>query len=415
MPEVEHWTPFPNSPLRANSPSRFLLVAGRLKAGVSISQAQSEVDSIAAQLQQEFPTTNKDWKIRVEPLGQFMAAGAGPALFTFQGAVAFVLLIACANVAGLLLAQGAGQQKELAVRSALGSSRWRIIHEEFSGPQQCATGHESRQSLNVPDSIPRNEYLPETGKITPAGSSEVHVTPKISLTSERIRQQLAAIPGVSNATVAGMPPLAGFARTVNFTIEGQPPGNTMGGCQIGEGMQVVTFVMRSTVPTEQVVHALRKAVDEVDSTQAIANVRTVNEWISLQLLGQRVYALLLGIFGGIAVLLAAVGIYGIMAHSVSNRTSEIGVRVALGASRGTILRLILRRGILLVGIGMTIGVAASMALTRVVRAILFGVRPTDPLTFILALLGLSAVALLACYLPARRALKIDPIIALRYE
>ena len=114
------------------------------------------------------------------------------------------------------------------------------------------------------------------------------------------------------------------------------------------------------------------------STQAIANVRTVNEWISLQLLGQRVYALLLGIFGGIALLLAAVGIYGIMAHSVSNRTSEIGVRVALGASRAAILRLILRRGIVLVGIGMTIGVAASVALTRVVRAILFGVRPTDP-------------------------------------
>src|SRR5207237_376249 len=134
-----------------------------------------------------------------------------------------------------------------------------------------------------------------------------------------------------------------------------------------------------------------------------------------QLLGQRVYALLLGIFGGIALLLAAVGIYGIMAHSVSNRTSEIGVRVALGASRGTILRLILRRGILLVGIGMTIGVAASVALTRVVRAILFGVQPTDPFTFILALLGLGAVARLACYIPARRALKVDPIIALRYE
>jgi putative ABC transport system permease protein len=125
--------------------------------------------------------------------------------------------------------------------------------------------------------------------------------------------------------------------------------------------------------------------------------------------------LLLGIFGAIAVLLAIVGIYGIMAHSVSQRTNEIGVRVALGAGSGAVLRLVLKRGVILVGIGMIIGIAGSLALTRVVRAVLFGIKPTDPLTFIAALVGLAAAALLACYIPARRALRIDPNVALRYE
>ena len=187
------------------------------------------------------------------------------------------------------------------------------------------------------------------------------------------------------------------------------------GRQIGEGMQVVTFIMRSGISNDQLVPLLRKAVDEVDPSQAISFVRTVKEWAIFQLLPQRVYALLLGIFGSIAVLLAVVGIYGIMAHSVSQRTGEIGVRVALGASSGSILGLVLRRGVILITIGIVIGIAASLALTRVMQAVLFGVGATDPLTFIGALVGLAFAALLACYLPARKALKVDPIVALRYE
>ena len=124
---------------------------------------------------------------------------------------------------------------------------------------------------------------------------------------------------------------------------------------------------------------------------------------------------MLGVFGALAVILALVGIYGIMAHSVSQRTNEIGIRMALGAGSRQVLRLILRRGILLIGIGLTIGFGASIGLTQLISSQLWGVQATDPLTFALVILGLGAVALLACYVPARRALRVDPAVALRIE
>jgi predicted permease len=183
----------------------------------------------------------------------------------------------------------------------------------------------------------------------------------------------------------------------------------------GEGLQTVTFILRSTTPANQLVPALRKAVDEVDPTQAISFIRTIDDWVALQLQDQRMYTMLLGIFSAVAVLLALVGIYGIMAHSVNQRTGEIGVRVALGASSRSILQIVLRRGVILIAIGIVIGIAGSLALTRVMQSALFGVQPTDPITFVLALFGLAVAGVLACYVPARRALKIDPIVALRRE
>ena len=139
------------------------------------------------------------------------------------------------------------------------------------------------------------------------------------------------------------------------------------------------------------------------------------EYAYFQLLDHWIYSTLLSIFGGIAVLLAVGGIYGVMAHSVAQRTSEIGVRVALGANSRNVLQLILRRGVLLIAFGMFIGVGVSFALNRAIQSVLWGVTPTDPVTYLLALGALAAVALMACYIPARRALKIDPVIALRIE
>jgi putative ABC transport system permease protein len=161
------------------------------------------------------------------------------------------------------------------------------------------------------------------------------------------------------------------------------------------GLQFVTFTVRSNGNLGQIVPAMRSAVAEVDPTQAFSNMRTFDEWVKLALFDQWVYSTLLSIFGGIAVLLSVVGIYGIMAHSVSQRTNEIGVR--------------------LIGVGIVLGLGASFAITRVIRAVLWDVTPTDPVTFALALLALSAAGFLACYIPARRALRIDPVNALRYE
>jgi putative ABC transport system permease protein len=178
---------------------------------------------------------------------------------------------------------------------------------------------------------------------------------------------------------------------------------------------VGTFVVRACGDPAALVASLRKAVAEVDRNSAVTNILTVEQYAAGQLQDLRHYATLLSIFGGISVLLSVVGLFGIMAHSVSQRTNEIGIRMALGASSPAVLGLLIREGLVLVGIGMLAGVAVSLALTRVIATFLWRVTATDPLTFGLVLLAMASVALLACYLPARRALRIDPIGALRWD
>jgi putative ABC transport system permease protein len=181
------------------------------------------------------------------------------------------------------------------------------------------------------------------------------------------------------------------------------------------GLEVLTFVVRSKGNLAELTKAFHSVVDSVDRTQPIFHIQPLEQYVSDQLQLFRQYVLMLGVFGGVAVVLAIVGIYGIMAHSVSQRTNEIGVRMALGAGTGQVLRLILVRGLILIGIGLGVGVGASIGLTRLISSQLWGVQATDPLTFGVVILGLGSIALIACYLPARRALKVDPAVALRIE
>jgi putative ABC transport system permease protein len=159
----------------------------------------------------------------------------------------------------------------------------------------------------------------------------------------------------------------------------------------------------------------KKAVAEVDPNQPVTNIMTMDEALSKSLGDWRFYMELLGIFAGVAVLLAAVGIYGVMSYSVSERTHEIGIRMALGARQTDVLGLVARLGLKLTSIGVAIGVALALGVTRLISTFLFGVKPSDPLTYVAVALGLGAIALLACYIPARRAIKVDPLVALRYE
>jgi putative ABC transport system permease protein len=144
-------------------------------------------------------------------------------------------------------------------------------------------------------------------------------------------------------------------------------------------------------------------------------VRTLEEQRRNSLYSERVTAWLLSAFGGLALLLAGLGVYGVMAYSVTQRTREVGIRMALGAQTGDVLRLMLRQGARLIVAGVALGLAGAVAATRLIRSFLYQVSATDPLTFVVAALLLSGVALLACYLPARRATKVDPMIALKYE
>jgi putative ABC transport system permease protein len=178
---------------------------------------------------------------------------------------------------------------------------------------------------------------------------------------------------------------------------------------------LVTFVVRTSSNPTDVAAAVRRAVWEVDHDQPVVQVRTMENVISESMWRQRVSASLLGAFAGIALVLAAVGIYGVFSYSVSQRIHEIGIRMALGASRGDILRMVVGQGLLLTGLGLAAGVVAGLSLTHLLGSLLFGVRPRDPLTFIGLSVLLAVVALLACYFPARRATRVDPMVALRYE
>jgi putative ABC transport system permease protein len=175
------------------------------------------------------------------------------------------------------------------------------------------------------------------------------------------------------------------------------------------------FVIRTTAEPLSYVPSVRSEMLGLDNRQAIRNITTMEQVIATSIASPRFYMLLLVVFGVIGLTLSTVGIYGVMAYSVTQRTQEIGIRMALGAQMTDVLRMVLTQGLKLTVIGVLIGLAASFVLTRVLKTLLFGVTPMDPVTFVLVSLLLVASALVACYIPARRATKVDPLVALRYE
>jgi len=176
-----------------------------------------------------------------------------------------------------------------------------------------------------------------------------------------------------------------------------------------------TFEIRAAADPTQLTAAVRQAMGEVDANLPILDITTLATVVDLSLVQERLIGGLSGFFGMLALLLTCVGLYGIMAYAVSQRTQELGIRMALGAQRGAVLRMVLWQGLKLVALGVGLGLAASFAATRLVASLLFGVTPTDPVTFAGASLLLLIVALLACFAPARQATKVDPLVALRCE
>ncbi len=177
----------------------------------------------------------------------------------------------------------------------------------------------------------------------------------------------------------------------------------------------MSLVVRTSVEPASVAASVRRAAAEVDKAAAVSDVKTMERRVYQAVMQPRFNVVLLGLFSGIALLLSAAGIYGVTAYSVTQRTHEFGIRMALGAQAGDVLRMIIRQGMLLISIGLAVGLLAAFALTRLLKTLLFGVSVTDPLTFVVITVLLSVVALLACYIPARRATKVDPLVALRYE
>ena len=613
---TELWTPLTVSREAAEDRGyRYLRVMARVRPGVSIHQAQTEMNAIARRLALEYPKTNKDEDATdVISLRETISGDIRPALLVLLGAVGFVLLIACANVANLLLARAAGRQKEVAVRSALGAGRWRLLRQFLTestllglagGALGLAIASWCTRVLltmfpatifnaNIPhiEKIPMDgwvlgfalavsvltsvvfglapalhasanadEPLKESGRsltgsargrrwrsalvvaevamslvlLTAAGltlQSFVHLAgsnlgfnPEHVLTmrvlppssrykadaqlvafSRQVLSEIRLLPGVEAAGTVTFLPLSGWLGSRAVSLQGQsvpldqgpiaawssvtpdyframqipliegrffeerdddraspvtilskslaerlaPNADPLGKWlnvdglkrpvevvgvvgdveQVGPASQVnagiylpfsqvaapiICFAIRTKEDPSSVSHAAEQAVWALDKDQAVGFLMNLNQLASEVVAPQRILALILGVFGGVALLMAVVGVYGVIANSAAQRTNEIGVRMALGASSGDVLKLVMVEGLALVLLGVALGLAGIAGLMRLVSSLLYGIRSSDPLTMLGAAFVLAGSALLACYIPARRAARTDPMMALRYE
>ncbi|HEV7683388.1 MAG TPA: ABC transporter permease [Pyrinomonadaceae bacterium] len=588
---------------------------GRLKPGVSIQTAQAELNTIAAQLAKQYPETNTDRGVGLYPILADTVRLYSTALWVLMAAVGFVLLIGCANVANLMLARAAGRQREIALRAALGASRFRIVRQlltesvmlgiaggalgiligywgvdliRTASPGEAARFAPgwSHLGINLPvlgfalllsilsgvvfglvpawqlSKTDLNNALKEGGqqstsssqrlrgllvvaevalslmllvsagllirsfmqlvKANPGFESENLMTMNLVVPTAKYKEEsqrsafyvdllrrVEDLPGVSSAAIVNHLPLGGSNSSSSFLVEGipePPPGQefearyrvcspgyfqTMGiplmqgrafTDQDRPGTPLVTIVnetlarkywpnqdpigkrIRNTGPPEenpwmQVVgvaadvkhelnlpvlpeyytaHAqdvwssmvlvaktkvepeamaapIRQQVWAIDKDQPVFDAHSMKEVRGISLALHTFSSVMLSIFAAVALLLAAVGIYGVMAFNVTQRTHEIGIRMALGARAADVMKLMVGNGMLMAVIGVLIGLAGAYGLTRLMASLLFGVSPTDLWTFGIVTFGLLMVALLACYIPARRATRVDPLVALRYE
>ncbi len=595
--------------------NHFLDVIARIKPGITLKQAQAEMETIAARLAKEYPKYNTQIGATVTPLHEEIVGDIKPALLVLLGAVGFVLLIACANVANLLLARAAVREKETALRIALGASRSRLTRQfltesvllallgaglglllALAGIRVLKTFIPATisqiQTINIDAKVivftalmalltgivfglapaihvsysNLNDSLKEGGRESAAGSkgnrlrnllvigevavsfilligagllinSFLHLrsldpgfradhllTMKVDLSElkypdrerrsaffDEMLRRIRALPGVQSAAVAGNLPLTYNGDSMSIAVEGipdPPPGqwpdvifraigpgyfSTMGipmirgrdftdqdradsknvvvisektaqhywpgqdpiGKRLKPGattsdvpwrevigvvkdvrqndfiaepkMQMYftyqqlkdlaanALVVRTIVEPMSLATSVRNAIWAVDKDQPVADIDTMDHIVSEAIARQRFSMLLLGIFAVLALLLAAVGIYGVMSYSVAQRTHEIGIRIALGAQRGDVLTMTMKQGLKLVGLGLLIGLASAFVLTRVMASLLFGISATDPITFATICLVLAIVAALANYIPALRATKVDPIVALQAQ
>jgi putative ABC transport system permease protein len=612
--DTELWAPVSQGFGLTNRRWHSLNVIARLKPGVGREQAQADMERIAAALSRQYPEANADRGLRIVPLHEQVVGNARPALLVLLGAVVFVLLIASTNVANMLLARATARQKEIAIRTALGAGRWRLVRQLLTESLLLALAGGTLGLLLAlwgvdlltafgPSDLPRvkevaidgrvlaftfavsllvglvfglvpglqssrpelNETLKEGGRSATGGAGRRRVRSLLVVTEvtlslvllvgaglllksffrlravnpgfnpqnvltiqldlngpnyqkgsqlisfhDQLLDRVKALPGVEAAATASAVPIApdaGFSRLA-FAIEGQTPDpadspvafyngvspdyframqipvlrgrafderdvrGSLGVAVVNEtlarryfpdsdpvGRRVtlndpkeedwatIVGVVKDTKPRElagepvaemympyaqqpepsmalmirtagrpdAVAAAVRREVLALDHDQPVYSVRTLPAVMSEAVATPRFRTFLLGAFAALALALAVVGIYGVMSYAVTRRTHEFGIRMALGAQGKDVLKLVVGHGMALALAGVLLGLAASFALTRLLAGLLYGVTPTDPLTFACVSLLLVAVALAACLIPALRAAKVDPMVALRYE
>jgi putative ABC transport system permease protein len=615
--DIELWAPVSQGFGFDNRRGHYLRVIARLGSGVTLGEAQTEMSTLAAQLEQQYPDSNSGHGVRLVPLHQQIVGDYQTSLYVMLGAVVFVLLIASANVANMLLARAAGRQKEIAIRTALGAARLRVVRQLLTeslllaglggclGLLIALWGIDLLVALSPPN-FPRvtevavdgrvlgftfvvslvtgvifglvpaigasrpdlNVVLKEGGRTAAGGSArqrarsllvvseialalvllvgtglllrsflrlqqvspgfnpENVLTMQLDLSGPNFKtgaqviafhtellDRIKAQPGVESASTRSFVPIASDASFafLSFAIQGRPldPNNrpvayyngisndyfqtlmipVLRGREFdgrdGRKTQQVAIVnetlsrryfpdedvigkrinldddpnvppeswaeivgvvgdtkprsleaepvpemympfvqqaetsmslmVRTTVDPKSVAAAIRKEVLALDKDQPVYSIRTLDAVLSESVAVPRFRALLIAIFSVVALVLATVGIYGVMSYSVTQRTHEIGIRMALGARPRDVMKMVVGHGFALALISVGIGLVASFFLTGLLSDLLYGVSATDPVTFIAVPMVLTGVALAACFVPARRASKVDPMIALRYE
>lgn len=434
-------------------------VVGRLKRGVPVQSAQADIDNITARLEQQYPETNTGARASVFPRVADTVRKYELGLWMGMAAVGFVLLIACANVANLMLARARGRQKEIALRAVPPAKyndeqKSAAFYTDLLQRMKAKPGVQLVAAVNflpLGGSNASDSYLVE-GEAEPAAGNENIGRYRVCTPDYFTTMQIPILRGraFTEQDKAGAPPVA----IVNETLARKHwPGQDAIGKRIrfdvpienAPWMEVVgvitdvrheltdeaapeyylpyaqdvwrsmVIVARTTVDPASLASSIRQDVWAIDKDQPMADVRTMQEVRSLSVGLQQFNSVMIGLFAGVALLLASIGIYGVMAFAVTQRTHEIGIRMALGARKTDVLRLVVVNGMRLALLGLAIGLVASWVLTRFISNLLFGVEPTDPLTFSVVSVCLLAAAFLACYLPARRATKVDPLVALRYE
>jgi putative ABC transport system permease protein len=605
------WRPLGVAPGESDRGNHFINVAGRLKPGKTMAQAEADLQTIAARLQQEFPETNEGWSVRLETMFDAVVNDdTERALTVLLAAVGLLLLIACANVANLLLARSTGRYREVAIRRALGAGRGRIVGQLLTESLVLAVAGGVAGVLLAVWGVELLRTLPAdvpglaearldarvlffavvvsllTGVVfglapalqTARGSVYTHLkegarSASASLGRQRLRQflvageialalvlltgaglllrsferlqkvqlgfdservltaklglydaryqpfsnyvsffnrllgDLAPIPGVEAAGMISSAPFDGSNTSMHVRLEqdggepaeagvqalwrvvggeyfravqipllrgrffreqdddstsrltiisnnlasrlwpGQDPvGRSMlvgdarrpyqiigvvGDARVRQlantpeptmyfhyrqfGWRTMTLALRATGDPQNLAAVVRSKVAEIDAGQPVFEVRSMREMVSQASAAPRMNTGLLGLFSLLALLLAAVGIYGVMSYAVEQRTNEIGLRMALGAQTPDVLRLIVGQSLWVVGAGVGAGLIGAMAATRVLGSLLFETSATDPVTFLGVVFALTLVAALSCYVPARRAIKVDPMQALRHE
>src|SRR5437667_326490 len=497
-----------------NRRALFLSLVGRIKPGVSISAAQAQMQTVAYQLEQAYPDVNKERSVVLVPAEKAKSQGiGGPGNENASQGISLlllvaagsILLIACANVANLLLARASTRQREMAIRLALGAGSGRVIRQLLTESLVLASiggiggillaywlGDVLISLLPatpVPLSLdPQPDFrviivavllallsgvifglapalqttrwdltqgLRERAIATGGGGAHrwnlrnllviaqiavsllLLIGSALFLKSFHSAQQIDPGFRTENLVIVSIDPaLAGYdqkrggqvARDIVEQVRRDPQARGVKAVTLGETPVpmlytpfrdlpdggITIFVHTGGAPGPMVAE-VHRIVRNIDNHISITYEKTVAQHLAFALWPSWMGAILLGSLGLLALILASVGVYGVMAYSVSQRTRELGIRMALGAQSSQVLQLVLRQGMLLAAIGLVLGLLAAFGSTRLAGTLLYGVNPSDPTIFIGITLLLAAAAFAACYFPARRALKIDPVVALRFE